>query len=161
MPWTLTGNLRGPPGAGGSAVRKYLSADLAAYTSATVLSNVAGMNVPLAANQAARIQAQVFYTTAAATTGILLGLAVPAGAALKAVATVLETATTARKVAVLTTTDQLVAGAASAGASAVMEATVDGFVLNGATPGDVNLRYRSEVAASGVTIRSLSNITVD
>lgn len=154
MPWGLQGSIRGPVG-NGLATRRQAAAQAHSLTTA---ADITDLIEPVLANTRYYFRAVVFFTTAAATTGIGLGINGPAGSTLEATALVPTGATTFLNGAIIAL-DGVVLGTGSATATP-LGAVIDGTMLTGATAGNLAVRVRSEVAASAVTVRANSTLTV-
>lgn len=132
-----------------------LSADV---TNSTVtVADVTGLALALAANSIYAIDAKVMFQTAATTTGIRLTQTVPAGA------TVVAQWNTPTSLTATTLTNQRAAdtGAASTAidtANANTLAIASVLVITGATAGNLQIRFASEVAASNVVVKAGSNL---
>ena len=132
-----------------------LAADVTNNT--TTLANVSGLAIALAANSTYAIDAKVMFQTAATATGIRLTQSVPAGATVVAQWNT-PTSLTARTLANQRAADS---GAATTGvdvANANTLATASILVITGATAGNLQIRFASEVAASNAVVKAGSNL---
>lgn len=132
-----------------------LTADVT--NSTTTLANVTGLAVAVDANSTYAIDARVMFQTAAITTGIRLSQTVPAGA------TVVAQWSTPTSLTAATLANQRAAdtGAASTAidvANANTLATGSLLVITGATAGNLQIRFASEVAASNAVVKTGSNL---
>lgn len=132
-----------------------LAADM---TNSTVtLADVTGLFLALAANSTYAVDAKVMFQTAATTTGIRLTQTMPTGATVVAqwnTPTSLTASTLANQRAVD-------AGAASTAidiANANTLASGSLLVITGATAGNLQIRFASEVAASNAVVKAGSNL---
>jgi hypothetical protein len=129
-----------------------LAADVA--NSTTALANVTGLSFAASANTTYVVELIGAFQAAAATTGIALALDVPAGASVAGMM-IHPTSATA-----LGGTEQIADAATTGVTGAVRAANTNvpimwrGIVAVGATAGTVQLLFRSEIAASAVTIKA-------
>ena len=132
-----------------------LAADV---TNSTVtLADVAGLFLALAANSTYAVEAKVMFQTAATTTGIRLTQTVPTGA------TVVAQWNTPTSLTASTLANQRAADAGAAStaidvANANTLASGSLLVITGATPGNLQIRFASEVAASNAVVKAGSNL---
>jgi hypothetical protein len=132
-----------------------LAADVTNNT--TTLANVTGLAIALAANSTYAIDARVMFQTAATNTGLRLTQTVPGGATHVAQWNT-PTSLTARTLANQRAADT---GAATTGvdaANASMLATASFLVITGATAGNLQIRFASEVGGSTAVIKAGSNL---
>lgn len=132
-----------------------LSADVTNNT--TTLANVTGLALALAANSTYQVDGQVMFQTAATTTGIRLTQTVPTGA------TVVAQWSTPTSLTAATLANQRAADAGAATtaidtANANTLATASILVVTGATAGNLQIRFASEVAASNAVVKAGSNL---
>lgn len=125
--------------------------------STTTLANVTGLAIALAANSTYQVDGQVMFQTAATTTGIRLTQTVPTGA------TVVAQWNTPTTLAASTLANQRAADAGAATtaidtANANTLATTSILVVTGATAGNLQIRFASEVAASNAVVKAGSNL---
>jgi hypothetical protein len=132
-----------------------LAADVTNNT--TTLANVTGLAIALAANSTYAIDAQVMFQTAAITTGIRLTQTVPAGATVVAQWST-PTSLTASTLANQRAADVGAATTAIDTANANTLAMGSILVVTGATPGNLQIRFASEVAASNAVVKAGSNL---
>lgn len=133
-----------------------LAADV---TNSTVtLADVTGLVVALSANSTYAIEAQVMFQTAATTTGIRLTQTVPTGATVVAQWNT-PTSLTASTLANQRAADSGAASTAIDTANANTLATGSLLVITGATAGNLQIRFASEVAASNALVKAGSNLT--
>ena len=131
-----------------------LAADVT--NSTTTLANVTGLAIALAANSTYAIDARVMFQTAATNTGLRLTQTVPGGATHVAQWNT-PTSLTARTLANQRAADT---GAASTGvdaANANTLATGSFLVITGATAGNLQIRFASEVGGSNAVVKAGSN----
>lgn len=132
-----------------------LAADV---TNSTVtLADVAGLFLALAANSTYAVEAKVMFQTAATTTGIRLTQTVPTGA------TVVAQWNTPTSLTASTLANQRAADAGAAStaidvANANTLASGSLLVITGATVGNLQIRFASEVAASNAVVKAGSNL---
>ena len=127
-------------------------------TNSTVTAaDVTGLAVALAANSTYAIDARVMFQTAATTTGIRLTQGVPAGATVVAQWNT-PTSLTASTLANQRAADTGAASTAIDTANANTLATASVQVITGATAGNLQIRFASEVAASNVVVKAGSNL---
>ena len=132
-----------------------LAADVTNNT--TTLANVTGLAIALAANSTYAIDARVMFQTAATNTGLRLTQTVPSGATHVAQWNT-PTSLTARTLANQRAADT---GAASTGvdaANANTLATGSFLVITGATAGNLQIRFASEVGGSNAVVKAGSNL---
>ena len=132
-----------------------LAADVT--NSTTTLANVTGLAIALAANSTYAIDARVMFQTAATNTGLRLTQTVPSGATHVAQWNT-PTSLTARTLANQRAADT---GAASTGvdaANANTLATGSFLVITGATAGNLQIRFASEVGGSNAVVKAGSNL---
>ena len=143
----------------GSADTRLTTARLAAdvTNNTTTLANVTGLAIALAANSTYTIDAKVMFQTAATATGIRLTQTAPAGATVVAQWNT-PTSLTARTLANQRAADT---GAATTGvdvANANTLATASFLVITGATAGNLQIRFASEVAGSNAVVKAGSHL---
>jgi hypothetical protein len=131
--------------------------DDAAYTS-TTLTTAAGLNLAMAANTAYTFSYYVLYQSAATTNGIGLAVSGPAGVA-SVTYTVDIPLTTADGASALfsgwgTAYDDFVLATSTPAIGTTYVAHIYGVVHNGATAGNLVLRYRAEVSGTSVTLKA-------
>lgn len=127
--------------------------------STTTLANATGLALPLEANTTYGVEAKVMFQTAAITTGIRLTQSVPAGA------TVVAQWMTPTSLIASTAANQRSAdaGAATTAIDAANSNTLASgslLVVTGATPGNLQIRFASEVAASNAVVKVGSNLVM-
>lgn len=132
-----------------------LAADVSNNT--TTLANVTGLAIALNANSSYAINARVMFQTAATTTGIRLTQTVPAGATVVAQWST-PTSLTASTLANQRAVDAGAATTAIDTANANTLATGALLVTTGATAGNLQIRFASEVAASNVVVKAGSHL---
>ena len=121
------------------------------------LANVTGLAIALAANGTYAIDAKMMFQTAATATGIRLTQTAPAGATVVAQWNT-PTSLTARTLANQRAADT---GAATTGvdvANANTLATASLLVITGATAGNLQIRFASEVANSNAVVKAGSHL---
>lgn len=132
-----------------------LAADV---TNSTVtLADVTGLLVALAANSTYAVEAKVMFQTAATTTGIRLTQTVPTGATVVAQWNT-PTSLTASTLANQRAADAGAASTAIDAANANTLASGSLLVITGATAGNLQIRFASEVAASNAVVKAGSNL---
>jgi hypothetical protein len=143
----------------GSADTRLTTARLAAdvTNNTTTLANVTGLAIALAANSTYAIDAQVMFQTAATTTGIRLTQTVPTGATVVAQWST-PTSLTASTLANQRAADVGAATTAIDTANANTLARGSILVVTGATAGNLQIRFASEVAASNAVVKAGSNL---
>lgn len=127
--------------------------------STTTLANATGLALLLEANTTYAVEAKVMFQTAATTTGIRLTQSVPAGA------TVVAQWMTPTSLIANTAANQRAAdaGAATTAIDAANSNTLASgslLVVTGATPGNLQIRFASEVAASNAVVKAGSNLVM-
>lgn len=132
-----------------------LTADVT--NSTTTLANVTGLAIALDANSTYAIDARVMFQTAAITTGIRLSQTVPAGATVVAQWST-PTSLTAATLANQRAADTGAASTAIDAANANTLATGSLLVITGATAGNLQIRFASEVSASNAVVKTGSNL---
>ena len=143
----------------GSADTRLTTARLVAdvTNNTTTLANVTGLAIALAANSTYTIDAKVMFQTAATATGIRLTQTAPAGATVVAQWNT-PTSLTARTLANQRAADT---GAATTGvdvANANTLACGSLLVMTGATAGNLQIRFASEVAGSNAVVKAGSHL---
>ena len=143
----------------GSADTRLTTARLAAdvTNNTTTLANVTSLAIALAANSTYTIDAKVMFQTAATATGIRLTQTAPAGATVVAQWNT-PTSLTARTLANQRAADT---GAATTGvdvANANTLACGSLLVMTGATAGNLQIRFASEVAGSNAVVKAGSHL---
>ena len=143
----------------GSADTRLTTARLAAdvTNNTTTLTNVTGLAIALAANSTYTIDAKMMFQTAATATGIRLTQKAPAGATVVAQWNT-PTSLTARTLANQRAADT---GAATTGvdvANANTLACGSLLVMTGATAGNLQIRFASEVAGSNAVVKAGSHL---
>lgn len=129
-------------------------------SSATALANVTQLALPMVANGVYRIDCFVTFQSAATTTGLNLGLSTPTGARnmVEIVVPITSTAaasqlrTTFPNAAVATTAGSVL-GTGVTAASSNHTARISGIIRNGATAGNCQIQFATEVSASAVTLQ--------
>lgn len=141
-----------------SDVISILGADVADVTAAFV--DATGLLIALAANATYLIDGLVTFQAAAVTTGIALGFTLPAGAAISGA---YQHNTTA---SAIEGSYNIASGAVKGNTSGVLTAN-DNVPISGrwvittaATPGNAQLQFRTEVAASAVTLKAFLSALV-
>ena len=132
-----------------------LAADVS--NSTVTLSDVTGLAVALAANSSYAIEARVMFQTSATTTGIRLTQTVPTGATVVAQWDT-PTSLTARTLANQRAVNAGAASTAIDAANANTLATGSLLVITGATAGNLQIRFASEIAASNAVVKAGSNL---
>jgi len=144
MGWQLQTNLKGPS----TLKLGRLSSPL---STASASSWTTVFSVAIAPQQCLSFQAWLYFSASGPSTGLVTTLSGPAGPV--AVVHNLLTGEGPTNVRNLTATayDTPLRGTGSAG-EALLLAQVSGTVENGSTGGNLQLRFRSEVAGNGVTL---------
>lgn len=150
MAWSKTGNIKG---VGITALTKATNQANSTVTPADVVDLVYAVT----ASTRFFFEAVLFYTAAAATTGIGVGVNGPVGSSLIA-GVLISTSATAVQNGIITTLDGNVQG--TAGLTTALMVTVRGTILVGATAGNLAMRFRSEVAGSAVNVLAGSHLKV-
>lgn len=132
-----------------------LSADVTNNT--TTLANVTGLALALAANSTYQVDGQVMFQTAATTTGIRLTQTVPTGATVVAQWNT-PTSLTASTLANQRAADAGATTTAIDTANANTLATTSILVVTGATAGNLQIRFASEVSGSNAVAKAGSNL---
>lgn len=133
----------------------------AQVSSSTSLADVSGLAMNMAANGVYQIECEVTFQSAAATTGLNLGLSTPSGAR-NMVEIVVPIDSNASATALRTifpngataTNAGNVIGTGVTAANTNQTARISGIVRNGATAGPCHIQFASEVAGSAVTIQA-------
>lgn len=139
--------IQGPPGPSILTVARK-SADQA--NSTLNLANVNDLAFPVLPGLTYSFRFTLRFTSAIATTGIALALNGPVGGVVLA-SVDMATSATARQHGSITAYETPVVGTGSAVAAPLI-AVVTGTFINGANPGSLALRFRSEVNASAVNV---------
>lgn len=161
MPWTPTGNIRGPqgpkgdkgdPGQGAGAVAA-LAADTTART-LTTLADLTGLGFPVVAGGVYRFEGRIAFRTAATTTGIRLGLTCPAFTVMAATVNIPFAADgqAAMWHGVINSSGDSVVSTGVPVANVDQLAIITGIIIPSAA-GNVQIQYASEVNGSGVIVR--------
>lgn len=132
-----------------------LTADVTNNT--VTLANATGLAIALAANSTYAVDARVMFQTAATTTGIRLTQTVPTGATVVAqwnTPTSLTASTQANQRAIDTGAATTAIDTANANTLACAEL----LIITGATAGNLQIRFASEVAASNAVIKAGSHL---
>ena len=132
-----------------------LAADVTNNT--TTLANVTGLALALAANSTYQIDGRVMFQTAATTTGIRLTQTVPSGATVVAQWNT-PTSLTASTLANQRAADAGATTTAIDTANANTLATTSILVITGATAGNLQIRFASEVSGSKAVVKAGSNL---
>lgn len=132
-----------------------LAADMS--NSTVTLADVAGLFLVLAANSTYAVEAKVMFQTAATTTGIRLTQTVPTGATVVAQWNT-PTSLTASTLANQRAADAGAASTAIDTANANTLASGSLLVITGATAGNLQIRFASEVATSNAVVKAGSNL---
>lgn len=125
-----------------------------------VFSDASGLALALAANTTYLVDGLLTFQSAAVTTGLALGFTLPAGAAISGMYQHNTTATA------LEGSYNIAAGAVKGNTSGVLVATenvpIQGrwLIKTGATAGNGQLQFRTEVAASSVTMKAGLSVLV-
>jgi hypothetical protein len=125
-------------------------------SSATALATVTGMTKAVGANETWRVEVYGKYRTAATTTGAGLSLQIPTGAAIHGIASLRQAASGTDSFfdAQLTVSNENYASASVVAANTDYVCLLDAVVVVAGTAGNIDLRWRSEVAASNATLRA-------
>lgn len=156
MPWAKKGNIKGPAGSGGSSTTRLKAANQA--NTLITAADITDLVHPVVASTRYYFEAVIFYTAAATTTGIGLGINGPVGSTLLA-SVLIQTAAGTVQNGVINALDGNVQGTASGGAT-TFSALIKGTILTGATAGNLAIRFRSEVAGSAVNALAGSHLEV-
>jgi len=132
-----------------------LAADVTNNT--TTLANVTGLALALAANSTYQIDGRVMFQTATTTTGIRLTQTVPSGATVVAQWNT-PTSLTASTLANQRAADAGATTTAIDTANANTLATTSILVITGATAGNLQIRFASEVSGSNAVAKAGSNL---
>lgn len=145
---------QGPAGSGGSAVVSVLASDF--VSTSTSMASVTGMAIAVAASSVWKIEVFGTYRTAATTTGAGMTLLLPEGASIKGSARIRQAAngTDTFFEAQLTASNENWTSASVVAANTDYVVQLSAIVAVAATPGDIALRWRSEVAGSAATLRA-------
>jgi hypothetical protein len=133
----------------------------------TTLANVLALALPMLANGVYQVEAGLSFQTAAATTGINVGVTGPTGSRVMVEITVPLTSTAAATQlrttfpnAAVATNTASVLGTGVTAASSTHTARVSGIIRNGTTAGFCQIQFASEVAASAVTLQVGSTLSL-
>ena len=116
--------------------------------------------MPIEANEILNFEAILFFTAAAATTGLALALNGPAAPASVKASILIPTAAGTLVQSVVSAYETELLSTASLGVTPLL-ARMIGQVENGPNAGNLAFRFRSEVANSAVTILRGSHVRVD
>lgn len=142
-----------PPGGGGGPTTTKKTAD-ESTTSNTVLTSAAGLSFSVTAGRYYMFDFLVLFRTAATTTGIVLAVSAPAATRFGYTSDIPIAAdgTAATRHGWGTASDDLNVGTGVQAANTDYVAYVRGIILPSAN-GTIQIRFRSEVSASSVTVR--------
>lgn len=152
------------PAAGGGPTLEAAVMAATQASSVVALGNVTALALPMLAGGVYQVSAFVTFQAAATTTGLHLGFATPAGCRpmLEVVVPVASTAAAShlRKLFpnALEGTTGAVLGTGVTAVGSNHTASVLGLVRNGATAGNFQLTFASEVAGSAVTLQAGSEL---
>lgn len=131
------------------------------------LANITSLVSVLVANATYKVTAFVTFQSAATTTGLNLGFTSPAGSVNQLEITVPITSTNAASQLRKTwpnATETVSGSVLGTGVTAINSnhtASVTGLITTGATAGDFQIRFASEVAASAITLQIGSSLIVE
>lgn len=154
--------IQGPPGADGAqgiqgvpGPPTIVRATVDTVRSVTALADITGLSFAVLVNQDYQFTAHVLFSSAATTTGLGLAVTCPAGAAISYTAEIPNGADAAAGCwhGFGTASDDKVQATGVQAAGTNYVARINCIVRVGATPGNVQLRVASEVAASAVTVK--------
>jgi len=149
--WRGDGTWATPPGGGSGPLVVRKAADQANSTTAFADVTMSAV-MPMLASTSYSVECHLSYTTAATTTALQLALVGPASPTAMRYTVEMSTTATARHNASQNAYDVNTNPATGGGATA-LPAMLTGTVENGGTPGNLTLRFRSEVSTSAVTIQ--------
>jgi len=153
---------------GGSSAPAPVIARLVATQASTVvaLANITALVAPMVANGVYMCEAFVTFRSAATTTGINLGFTSPAGCE-PMLEVVVPVATTANATALrkifpnaADTVSGSVLGTGVTAVNANQTARISGIIINGATAGNFQLTFASEIAGSAITLQIDSTLVL-
>lgn len=127
--------------------------------STTSGADITGLTMPIGPNQLMHFHAYLICSSAAATTGIQLGVNGPASPTQVEATVIGWTDATTRVTDGVSAYETYQANLSSAGATRRIFEII-GRVINGTTRGTVALRFRSEIASSAVTVHQGSWVDV-
>ena len=145
MAWQLQTNLRGP-----SALR--LGRLVTALSSSSNSAWTPVFSVPIEPQACLSFQGWLYFTAAAPGTGLVTSLNGPSGAAAVIVTMLTGESTTNLRNLSATGYDIPLIGTGSGGSNTILSAQVSGTVENGSGSGSLQLRFRSELNGSAVTL---------
>lgn len=159
--WLLS--IRGAKGDTGLIPLVYAFTTADVSNSTLTQSIINGLSLPLDANALYEIDSFITFTSVSTTTGINLGLATPAGSLnlTEIVVPIANTATSnqIRKIYPNSTEADNTSSVIGTGVSAVNNrhtATIRGYIRTGATAGNCDIKFASEVSGSAVTVKANS-----
>ncbi len=132
-------------------------------TTSTTVSNVSGMAFSLRANTEYKYECDVVFRTAATTTGIGLGFSVPSGFSMLSYTANIPVAADGTGGIMSgwgTANNDMIIGTGVQAANTDYSARVYGTVRTGGTAGNLQLRFRSEIGSSSVTVRTGSSCQI-
>lgn len=136
-------------------------------STSTTLANVTQLVLPMVANGVYRIECFVTFQSAATTTGLNLGISTPAGC--KNLVEIVVPITSTAAASQLRTIFPSAAVASNAGnvlgtgvtaTGSNHTARISGIIVNGATAGNCQITFATEVSASAVTLQTGSELVL-
>ena len=151
---------------GGSTTQIARMASTQAST-VTTLANINQLSLAMEANGVYQVDAFVTFQSAATTTGLGLGFTAPSGATcgLEVVVPITSTAVSTQLRTIFpnasaTSNSGSVLGTGVTASNSNHTARISGIVRNGATAGNFQLQFRSEIASSAITLQIGSELHI-
>lgn len=143
----------------GTEQMNVLAADVTnANATANTMQDITGLLFPMVALGRYAFRFMIDYTAAATTTGARFGITSPVGASLLAYRSLYGLTTTGESYNQAVAFDQPAAANASSPATAGNIAVIEGIITCGASPGDLQARFASEIAASAIVAKAGSYV---
>lgn len=151
---------------GGSTTQIARMASTQAST-VTTLANINQLSLAMEANGVYQVDAFVTFQSAATTNGLGLGFTAPSGATcmLEVVVPITSTAVSTQLRTIFpnasaTSNSGVVLGTGVTASNSNHTARISGIIRNGATAGNFQLQFRSEVASSAITLQIGSELHI-
>lgn len=161
------GTYAAPAGGGGGLTAQTVAMTSTQASSSNVQTDITQLVLPVAANSVYLITCFVTFQSAATTTGLVLGIATPASAInqVEIVVPITSTAVASQlrtifPNAAVPTNQGTVIGTGVTGTNSNHTARIIGQIITGATAGNVQIRFASEINASAITLQIGSRLTL-
>lgn len=154
-------------GGGGGSTTQIARMTSTQASTITTLANINQLSLAMEANGVYQVVAFVTFQSAATTTGLGLGFIAPSGATcgLEVVVPITSTAVSTQLRTIFpnasaTSNSGVVLGTGVTAINSNHTARISGIVRNGATAGNFQLQFRSEVASSAITLQIGSELHI-